>query len=90
MDTVSELHTEAPQAIASEGLVQGPYVEARAGFEPTTLWTDLPKCHHAPFIQIIITSLLILLASVNPTQVYVAFPNGSINSFVLFSVQETS
>src|SRR6218665_2127945 len=26
-----------PQAIVSEGLAQGPYMAARAGFEPTTL-----------------------------------------------------
>ena len=38
-DTVSEFSDEAPQAIASEGLVQGPYVAAIAGFEPTTLRT---------------------------------------------------
>src|SRR6218665_29012 len=36
-DTVSEFHAETPQATASEGLSQGPYVAARAGFEPTTL-----------------------------------------------------
>src|SRR6218665_3611747 len=36
-DTVSEFHSEAPQATASEGLAQGPYVAARAGFEPMTL-----------------------------------------------------
>src|SRR6218665_124060 len=28
------LHAEAPQATASEGLAQGPYVAASAGFEP--------------------------------------------------------
>ena len=38
-DTVLEFHAEAPQAIASEGLAQGPYMVARAGFEPTTLRT---------------------------------------------------
>jgi len=37
-DTVSDFHAEAPQAIASEGLTQDPYVSARAGFEPITLW----------------------------------------------------
>src|SRR6218665_1459436 len=31
--------TEAPQATASEGLAQGPYVATRAGFEPATLRT---------------------------------------------------
>ena len=39
MNTVSEFHAEAPQAIASEGLAQGPCVVARVGFEPTTLRT---------------------------------------------------
>jgi len=34
---VSEFHAEAPQATVSEGLAQGPYVAARAGFEPTTI-----------------------------------------------------
>ena len=34
-----EFHAKAPQATASEGLAQGPYVAARAGFEPTTLQT---------------------------------------------------
>jgi len=29
MDAVSELHAEAPQATASEGLVRGPYVVAK-------------------------------------------------------------
>ena len=50
LDTVSEFHAEAPQAIAIEGLAQGPYVAARAGFEPTTLLakgdesTNEPPC----------------------------------------------
>ena len=39
MDTVTEFHIKAPQAIASEGLSTGPYVVARAGCEPTTLRT---------------------------------------------------
>ena len=38
-DTVSVFHAEAPQATASEGLAQGPYVAARVGFEPTALRT---------------------------------------------------
>ena len=33
---MSEFHAEASQATASERLVQGPFVEARSGFEPTT------------------------------------------------------
>src|SRR6218665_514880 len=36
-DTVPEFHAEAPQATVSEELAQGPYMAARAGFEPTTL-----------------------------------------------------
>ena len=35
MDTVLEFYAKAPQKIASEGLAQGLYMEARAGFEPT-------------------------------------------------------
>ena len=34
MNTASEFHPEAPQATASDGRAQGPYVAARAGFEP--------------------------------------------------------
>jgi len=37
--SLSEFHTEAPQATAREGLAQGAYVAARAEFEPTTLRT---------------------------------------------------
>jgi len=33
---MSVFHAEAPQATASEGLAQGLYVAAKAGFEPTT------------------------------------------------------
>ena len=35
--TVSEFHAKAPQATASEGLVQGPTMAARAGLKPPTL-----------------------------------------------------
>ena|SRR6218665_2499615 len=31
-DIVPEFHAEAPQATVSEGLAQGPYVAARAGY----------------------------------------------------------
>ena len=31
-----QFHAEAPQATASEGFAQGPYMVARARFEPTT------------------------------------------------------
>src|SRR6218665_2334528 len=44
IDTVSEFHAEALQAIASERLAQGPYVAARVGFEPATLLT--PDAEH--------------------------------------------
>jgi len=46
---VSEFHTKAPQATASEGLVQGPYVATRAGFEPLPFGQkamNLPMSHH--------------------------------------------
>src|SRR6218665_1032480 len=36
---LAEFHAEAPQATVIEGLAQGLYVAARAGFEPTTLLT---------------------------------------------------
>ena len=39
MDTVLEFHAEAPQLTVSEGLVQVPYVAARAGFKPATFRT---------------------------------------------------
>ena len=44
------LHAKALQAIAGKGLAQGPYMAARAGFEPTTLQsngvvsTNTPPC----------------------------------------------
>ena len=37
VDAVWSLHAETLQATASDGLARGPYVAARAGFEPTTL-----------------------------------------------------
>ena len=49
-DTVLEFHAKAPQATAIEGLAQGPYLAASAGFESTTLWstgidsTNEPPC----------------------------------------------
>ena len=39
MDTVLEFHAEAPQAIVSEELSEGPYMVARARVEPMTLRT---------------------------------------------------
>ena len=61
-DTVLEFHAESPQlgqvlhsqAIASGELAQGPYVAAKAGFEPATLWTkgvDATMRHHAQQTQ---------------------------------------
>ena len=47
-DTVSEFYAEAPQATASEGLAQGPYVAARVGFEPATLRTKGVKSTNTP------------------------------------------
>ena len=46
-----EFHSEAPQATASEGFAQGPYVAARAGVEPMTLRTkgvDSTNAPHTP------------------------------------------
>ena len=37
MALCQSLHAEALQATASEGLANGSYVAARAGFEPATL-----------------------------------------------------
>src|SRR6218665_1636734 len=48
MGTVSEFHAEDPQAIASEGLVQGPYVAARTGYEPATLQTKGTESTNEP------------------------------------------
>ena len=45
---MSEFHAEAPQATASEGLAQGPYVAASAGFEPTTLRTKGDESTNQP------------------------------------------
>ena len=42
------LHDETPQATASEGPAQGPYVVARAGFEPTTLRTKGDESTNEP------------------------------------------
>ena len=55
MGIVLEFHAEAPQATASEGLAQGPYVAARAGLEPTTLRTkgDESMRHHAQRVHYI-------------------------------------
>src|SRR6218665_1979539 len=47
-NTVSEFHAEAPLAAASEGFAQGPYVAARAGFEPMTLRTKGDESTNKP------------------------------------------
>jgi len=58
MDTVSEFRAEAPQASASEGLAQGPYVGARAGFEPTTFRTKgVESTNEPPCPTLLIFSL---------------------------------
>src|SRR6218665_2370937 len=46
--TMSEFHAEAPKSTASEGLAQGPYVTARAGFEPRTLRTKFVESTNEP------------------------------------------
>src|SRR6218665_1783948 len=47
-DIVLELHAETPHATASDGLAQGPYVAARAGFEPTPLRTKGDESTNEP------------------------------------------
>src|SRR6218665_1238762 len=42
------LHAKALQAIAGKGLAQGPYMAARAGFEPTTLRSNGVVSTNAP------------------------------------------
>ena len=43
-----EFHAEVPQATASEGLAQGPYVAARVGFKPANLRTKGNKSTNEP------------------------------------------
>ena len=45
---VSEFHAEAQQATASEELAEGPYVAARAEFEPAILRTKGAEFTNAP------------------------------------------
>jgi len=45
---MSKFHAEAPQATGSEGLAQGPYMAARAGFERTTLRTKGDESTNEP------------------------------------------
>ena len=46
--TVPKFHAEVPQATVSEGLVEGPYVVARAGVEPMTFRTKGVDSTKAP------------------------------------------
>ena len=46
-DTVSEFHAKAHRHL-SKGLAQVPYVAARAGVEPTTLWLRVIDLTNAP------------------------------------------
>src|SRR6218665_156541 len=43
-----EVSRRKPQATASEGLAQGPYVAARAGFKPATIRTKGVKSTNGP------------------------------------------
>src|SRR6218665_1071213 len=52
------LHAEALQAVAGKGLAQGPYMAARAGFEPTTLRSNRVVSTNAPPCPTIAFSLL--------------------------------
>ena len=47
-DTVPEIHAEALQATVSDGLAQGSYLAARAGFKPTSLRTKGVDSANAP------------------------------------------
>ena len=47
-NAVPEFHAEAPQATASKGLIQGPYVADRAGLEPATLQTKGVESTNGP------------------------------------------
>ena len=45
---MSEFHAKVPQATASEGLAKGPYMVARAAFEPTILLTKGAESTNEP------------------------------------------
>src|SRR6218665_246662 len=54
---VSEFEAEVPQATASEGLAQGPYVAAKTGLKPTTFQTKgVESTNEPPCPTIIIIS----------------------------------
>ena len=71
---MSEFHAEVPQETASEGLDQGLYVAARAGFEPTTLQTTGDESTNEPpgpatiIIAIITIGLLVPLSTLGYLQ----------------------
>src|SRR6218665_1581169 len=77
IDTVSEFHAEAPQATVSEGLAQGPYVAARAGFEPTTL-----RSAAIDFTQFIWLGTRQQLAKLDMVALTSAFPHFTFSSTV--------
>src|SRR6218665_2589770 len=56
MDTVLEFHAETPNATASEGIAQGPYVASRARIEPTTHQSKGFDSTNAPPRPVIIPS----------------------------------
>jgi len=60
---VSEFHAEAPQATASEGFAQGPYVAARAGCELATLRTKGTRFTNEPLRSLLISMIMLLLMS---------------------------
>ena len=53
------VYAEAPQATEIEGLAQGPYVAASAGFEPSNERRRILMSHHAP--EILIRYLVLFL-----------------------------
>ena len=93
---MSEFHAEAPQTIASEEFAQGPYVAARAGFEPATLGTKGAEStnaplrptmrHHAPPLHypVITTSFIQSFHLIHPSFIHSihSFPSSFILSFI--------
>src|SRR6218665_2602603 len=67
-DTVSEFHAEAPQATVNERRVQGPYVAARARFEPATLRMKGVESTNAPPRTTIIIIIIMALRYFIPTE----------------------
>jgi len=50
---VLEFQTYVPQATASEGLAQGPYMSAKVGFEPVTLTKGVKSSNEPPHPHVI-------------------------------------